>query len=127
MSEARPPPRGREAGRRLRPATFITALPSGPSMSTISALQPNTNATLEATVAAISPVRHVVTSRGPSDVADATLQDDTGSVTFTLWGDQVAKFQVGQKVKIADGWVKEYRGKLQLSLGRSGSVVVLAA
>ncbi|MDG7005694.1 MAG: DNA-binding protein [Nitrososphaerota archaeon] len=95
-------------------------------MPTISTLRPNANATLEATISVISPVRHVVTSRGPSEVADATLQDDTGTVTFTLWGDQLAKFQVGQKLKIADGWVKEYRGKLQVSLGRSGSITVLA-
>lgn len=94
-------------------------------MAGISSLRPNANANIEATITAISPARHVVTSRGPSDVADATLQDDTGSITFTLWGADVTKYKVGQRVKISDGWVKEYRGKLQLSLGRSGSVTIL--
>jgi replication factor A1 len=89
-------------------------------------LRPNTNATIEATISAISPVRQVSTSRGPSEVADATLQDATGTVTFTLWGDATAKYQVGQKVRIIDGWVKEYKGKLQVSLGRSGSVTILS-
>jgi ssDNA-binding replication factor A large subunit len=95
-------------------------------MPGISELRPNTNATIEATISAISPVRQVSTSRGPSEVADATLQDDTGTVIFTLWGDATTKYQVGQKVRITDGWVKEFRGKLQVSLGRSGSVTILS-
>jgi ssDNA-binding replication factor A large subunit len=95
-------------------------------MPGISELRPNTNATIEATISAISPVRQVSTSRGPSEVADATLQDDTGTVTFTLWGDATTKYQVGQKVRITDGWVKEFRGKLQVSLGRSGTVTILS-
>ncbi len=94
-------------------------------MPGIGSLRANANANIEATITAISPARHVVTSRGPSDVADATLQDESGSITFTLWGADVNKYKVGQKVKISDGWVKEYRGKLQLSLGRSGSVTIL--
>ncbi len=94
-------------------------------MAGISSLRPNANANIEAKITAISQPRHVVTSRGPSDVADATLEDDTGSITFTLWGADVTKYKVGQRLKISDGWVKEYRGKLQLSLGRSGSVTIL--
>jgi replication factor A1 len=94
-------------------------------MPGISTLRPNANASIEATITAISPARHVVTSRGPSDVADATLTDETGSITFTLWGADTTKYKVGQKVKISDGWVKDYRGKLQISLGRSGSITVL--
>ena len=95
-------------------------------MAGIASLRPNANATIEATITAISPARHVVTSRGPSDVADATLQDETGSITFTLWGADTTKYKVGQKVKISDGWVKDYRGKLQVSLGRSGSITILS-
>jgi ssDNA-binding replication factor A large subunit len=96
------------------------------AMPGIGELRPNSNATIEATITAISPVRHVTTSRGPSDVADATLTDDTGTVTFTLWGEATTQYQVGQKVKITDGWVKEFRGKLQLSLGRSGKIEILS-
>ena len=91
----------------------------------ISALRPNCEATLEATVASVGPTREVDTSRGPAEVADATLQDASGTVKLVLWGPQIAKVQAGQRVRLAGAWVKEYRGRLQLSLGRNASMAVL--
>ncbi|MCI4334891.1 MAG: OB-fold nucleic acid binding domain-containing protein [Thermoplasmata archaeon] len=91
-------------------------------MPGIATLRANSNATIDATITAISPIREVTTSRGPSQVADATLQDDTGTITLTLWGPDTKRFAVGQKIHIADGWVKDYRGKLQVSMGRSGTI-----
>jgi replication factor A1 len=93
-------------------------------MATIATLRANANANIDATITAISPVRDVTTSRGPSQVADATLQDDSGTITLTLWGEDTKKYRVGQKVKITDGWVKDFRGKLQVSLGRSGKISI---
>ncbi len=95
-------------------------------MSGISELRANSNANIEATITAVSPVRDVSTSRGPSRVADATLQDATGTITLTLWGDDITRYSVGQKVKITDGWVKDFRGKLQVSMGRNGRIEVVA-
>jgi replication factor A1 len=95
-------------------------------MAGIATLQVNTNANIEGTITAISAVRQVNSMRGPSQVADATIQDSTGTTTLTLWGADATKYQVGQKIKIVDGWVKDYRGKLQVSLGRSGRIEVVA-
>ena len=91
-------------------------------MPGIATLRPNSNATIDATITAISPVRDVTTSRGASQVADATIQDETGTITLTLWGEDARKYAVGQKIRITDGWVKDYRGKLQISMGRSGTI-----
>jgi replication factor A1 len=93
-------------------------------MAGISSLRANANATIEATIEAISEVRDVTTSRGASQVADATLKDETGTITLTLWGEDTKRFRVGQKVKITDGWVKDFRGKLQVSMGRSGTITL---
>jgi replication factor A1 len=95
-------------------------------MPPISALRANANATIEATITAISAPRDVTTSRGPSQVADATLQDESGTITLTLWGGDITKYSVGQKVRITDGWVKDFRGKLQVSMGRSGRIEIVA-
>jgi replication factor A1 len=95
-------------------------------MAPISSLRANANATIDATITAISAPRDVNTVRGPSRVADATLQDETGTITLTLWGGEIEKYSVGQKVRITDGWVKEFRGKLQVSMGRSGRIEVLS-
>ena len=102
-----------------RPISAAQA-PSG-----IGSLRPNTTASFEATVLAVDTAREVVTARGPNQVADATLQDGTGRVKFVLWGEQVVKYRPGQRVKLSDAWVSEFRGKLQVSLGRGGSAVVL--
>ena len=102
-----------------RPISAAQA-PSG-----IGTLRPHTTATFEATVLAVDPAREVETARGPNQVADATLEDGTGRVKFVLWGEQVAKYRPGQRVKVSDAWVSEFRGKLQVSLGRGGSAVVL--
>ena len=93
-------------------------------MPGIASLRANMNATIEATITAVSDVRDVTTARGPSRVADATLQDATGTITLTLWGDDISRYSVGQKIKITDGWVKDFRGKLQVSMGRSGTISV---
>jgi replication factor A1 len=93
-------------------------------MPGIGTLRANSNATIDATITAISAVRDVTTSRGPSQVADATLKDETGEITLTLWGDEIKRYSVGQKVKITDGWVKDFRGKLQVSMGRSGKITI---
>ncbi|MGA8542332.1 MAG: OB-fold nucleic acid binding domain-containing protein [Thermoplasmata archaeon] len=91
-------------------------------MPGIASLQANQNATIDATITAISAVRDVSTSRGPAQVADATLQDETGTIILTLWGEDIKRFTVGQKIRITDGWVKDFRGKLQISTGRSGKI-----
>ena len=93
-------------------------------MTGIATLRANQNATIDATITAISAARDVTTSRGASKVADATLQDETGTITLTLWGDDTQRFRVGQKIHISDGWVKDFRGKLQISMGRSGKISV---
>ena len=98
---------------------------ASPVSSGIAALRPNAEATLEATVASVGPTREVVTSRGPAEVADAVLQDASGTVKLVLWGPQTTKLQAGQRVRLAGAWVKEYRGRLQLSLGRNASLAVL--
>jgi len=103
----------------LTPAGIAEAVMPG-----IASLQPNQNATIEATITAISPVRDVTTSRGPAQVADATLQDETGTITLTLWGEDTKRYTVGQRVRITDGWVKDFRGKLQISMGRSGKITL---
>jgi replication factor A1 len=94
-------------------------------MPGIATLRANQNATFLATITAVSAPREVTTSRGASQVADATLQDETGTTTLTLWGEDIQKYSVGQKVQITDGWVKDFRGKLQVSMGRSGKITIV--
>lgn len=95
-------------------------------MAGIGSLRANSSATIEAEITAISPPREVTTARGTSQVADAVLKDATGTISLTLWGADTKRFSVGQKIRVTDGWVKDFRGKLQISMGRSGTITIVA-
>ena len=59
-------------------------------------------------------------------VADATLKDDSGKITLTLWNEQVRQVSVGDKIKIENGYAKSFRDVLQLSTGKSGTLTVIS-
>jgi replication factor A1 len=61
----------------------------------------------------------------PLIVADATLKDETGKITLTLWNEQVEQVKLGDKVKIEKGYAKSFRNILQLSTGRYGKITVI--
>ena len=58
-------------------------------------------------------------------VADATLKDESGKITLTLWNEQVKEVMVGDKIKIENGYAKSYKNILQLSTGKYGKITVI--
>ncbi len=58
-------------------------------------------------------------------VCNATLQDDSGSIKLTLWNDQVDQVNIGDKIKITNGYVSEWQGEKQLSTGKFGTLEVI--
>ena len=58
-------------------------------------------------------------------VADATLEDETGTISLTLWNEQVTQVNVGDRVKIENGYIKSFRDVLQLNSGKYGTLTVL--
>ncbi len=82
---------------------------------------------IEAEVTEKSYAREVRSKYGyrPLMVADATLQDETGKITLTLWNEQVKQVMVGDKVKIENGYAKSFRNVLQLSTGKYGKLTVI--
>lgn len=59
---------------------------------------------------------------GTSTVADATIRDDSGTIKLSLWGEQINSVDVGDKVKIENGYTKAFRGEIQLNIGRYGKL-----
>ena len=97
------------------PATFVTDL------------KPNRLATLEGTVVSLEPIREVAIPGGAQKrVRTGRLKDATGEIALTLWGEEVEWVQEGDRVRIQEGWVKDYKGRPQLSLGRLGKLTKLA-
>jgi replication factor A1 len=57
-------------------------------------------------------------------VADAVVADETGSIKLTLWNEQIDQVNVGNKVKIENGYVTSFKGEIQLNVGKFGTMTV---
>ena len=92
----------------------------------ISEVQPGmTGVQIKGTVKDIGEIREVNTRYGPNKVASATLEDETGQVKLTLWGDQINLLKVGDTVEIINGMSREWQGEIQISVGRRGEIKVV--
>ncbi len=84
------------------------------------------NVEIEATVVDKQPTRTVVTKYGKQlTVSSATIKDDTGSITLSLWEKDADAIDVGDKIKVTNGYVSEYKGNPQLSAGKYGKIEVV--
>jgi replication factor A1 len=63
--------------------------------------------------------------RGPTLVANATLEDDSGSIVLVLWNEQIRNVSEGDKVRIENGYVSSYQDIRQLNVGRGGKLIFL--
>lgn len=60
---------------------------------------------------------------GTSNVADAEIRDDSGTIKLTLWGDQINQVDVGDRVRVEGGYTKIFRNEISLNIGRYGKLV----
>ncbi len=91
----------------------------------ISDLRPGMrNINIEGRVVEISEQKEVVTRFGLKRIANATLEDETGSVTLALWEEQIDTVSEGDTIQIIDGFTRIFRGKLQLSVPKRGRIIV---
>ena len=59
-------------------------------------------------------------------VCDAKAVDDEGSeVSVSLWNEDIEKVKADDRIRITNGWVREWRGNMQVSAGRFGKLEVL--
>ena len=60
-------------------------------------------------------------------VATATIKDNSGSIALSLWNEDVDRIKKGNKIKISNGFIKEFQGEPQLTAGKFGKIEVLGA
>jgi replication factor A1 len=82
------------------------------------------NVNIELTISEKSEPREFEKFGKTGRVCNCVGRDDTGKISLTLWNDDVDKVNIGDKVKITNGWVGEYQGELQLSTGKFGKLEV---
>ncbi len=82
---------------------------------------------IEAKVQEISEPREVQ-SRATGEalrIAEATISDDTGSIKLALWNEQIDRVRTNDTIRIQNGYVRSFRGEIQLNIGRYGTLTVL--
>lgn len=92
----------------------------------ISELKPGmSNVSFEAQVISVSEPREINKMGRVLKVAEAVLEDDTGSITLSLWQENIEKVSEGSRVKVENAYVGTWQGKSQLTLGRMGKIEVV--
>lgn len=101
---------------------------SQPPKTFVADLRPSRVATVEAVVVRLDPPREFETrDGGRKKVRNGLLKDETGEIALVLWGSEIELVAEGERVAIIDGWVSEFRGRPQISLGRTGRLEKRAA
>ena len=84
------------------------------------------NVAIKAKVSELKEPREVMTKFGNAIIlTEAILEDDTGSIKVSLWGEQAEGIQEGSEVEITGAFTKEFRDELQMSIGKRGSIKVV--
>jgi len=94
-------------------------------MVKISQLTPRSrNVNLIAKVVSKSPERVVSSQYDQKEhrLSEILIADETGAINLVLWDDKIDQVEEGSTIKITNGFVKLFRGKMQLNLGRYGAV-----
>lgn len=80
---------------------------------------------VEAKVVEKDEPREIMTRDGRrTQLSNAVLEDESGTIILVLWGDDADKVKEGDTVKIENGFVKEWNNSLQLSVGKFGKMTV---
>jgi len=58
-------------------------------------------------------------------VASAIGEDESGRIKVSLWDADVDRVKVGDKIKITNGYSREFRNEVQVSSGLYGKLEVL--
>jgi replication factor A1 len=81
---------------------------------------------IQAKIAELKEPREVMTKFGSTTtLTEVTLEDDSGTIKLTLWGNQSEGLENEQEVEIVGGFTKEFRDELQLGIGKKGSIKVI--
>ncbi len=92
----------------------------------ISELKPKQpNVEVEAVVKVIGDEKNFDKDGRNLRLVSVMLEDDSGQIELTLWNDDIEKVGKGDKIRIKDGYVKEFRGEKQLTTGRMGELEVI--
>ena len=83
---------------------------------------------IELTIREKGTVRDFSSRSGSSGkVCDAKAVDADGTeVSVSLWNKEIDRVKANDRIRITNGWAREWRGNIQVSAGRYGKLEVLS-
>jgi len=89
-------------------------------------IKPNQgNITIEAEVLSKQEQRSFNKFGKEGRVCNSIIADSSGEITLTLWNDDIEKVNVGDKIKLENGWCSEFKEQKQVSAGKFGKIEVV--
>jgi ssDNA-binding replication factor A large subunit len=85
----------------------------------------DTKVVIEGAIAEKGQVRDVNTKFGQTQVCECVMEDDSGTIVLVLWGEQIKDINEGDRVRVENGYVKEWNNSMQLNVGKFGSIKAL--
>ena len=76
-------------------------------------------------ILSIEDPREVTTRFGKARVTTAQAGDETGTIKLSLWNDDIDRVDVDVIIDVKNGFVKTFRGEMELSAGRYGEIVLV--
>jgi 5-methylcytosine-specific restriction endonuclease McrA len=80
---------------------------------------------VEGVITDISPPKIVETKYGLTQLAVATLKDQSGEIILNLWGDQIEKVKAGDSVRIEKGYIVTYEERLTLNVPKTWGAIIV--
>jgi replication factor A1 len=78
---------------------------------------------LKAKVLEVARPTLVVTRFGNyASVANALIEDETGTIKLCLWNEQINSVSIGDTIQIENARMSTFRGERQLSIGKTGTL-----
>jgi replication factor A1 len=84
------------------------------------------NVNVQGTVRDISDTRAFNKYGRDLKVANAFLEDESGSIKISLWNDDITRIKNGDKIKLTNGYVSEFNSEKQLSAGKMGKIEIVS-
>lgn len=80
------------------------------------------NVEIEGEIVEMGDVREFERMGRPGRVGQATIKDETGKLSLTLWNEQCDDLKTGDKIRVSGAKTSEWQGVLQLSTTFNGKI-----
>lgn len=68
--------------------------------------------------------RSFSTDKGEGRVSTAVCADKSGKIKVSLWNDEIEKVEVGDRIKIENGYSRLFKDEVHVSAGRYGELKI---